>query len=201
MTTCAESLAVLSTTRLSDIPRDSAVSQHVATCPNCSRLVTDMMYADQRLSLALDSSNPGTPPSTLASDAMISGDEREHRESVAKWFRRGLAIAAGLLAVMFLRSDVGRYMTGKDDFERQTIVLKCISSEAALELATPYLRSSTGRIYRAGDLRMVTVQGTSQEVESALTVIERAERSTTECQLPAPTPPRVTPSGEKGGTG
>jgi hypothetical protein len=142
-----------------------------------------MMYADQRLSLALDSSLPNTPPATVASNAVIGGDEREHRESVAKWFRRGLAVSAGLIAVAFLRTDTGKYMTGKDDFERQTIELRCISSEAALELATPYLRSSTGRIYRAGDLRMVTVQGKSQEVESALTVIERAERSS-QCVLP-----------------
>jgi hypothetical protein len=198
MTTCAECLSVLSTTRLSDIPRDSAVSSHLLTCPSCSRLVTDMKYADERLALALDSSIPTTPPSTIASNAIFTGPELEHRELVAKWFRRALAVAAGFIAVMFLRSDVGRYMTGHDDFERQTIVLKCISSEEAMALATPYLRSNVGRVYRAGDLSMITVQGRSQEVETALNQIERAERDAPQCQLPAPAPKAI-PSVEKQG--
>ena len=200
MTTCSECLSVLSTTRLSDIPGDSAVSHHVATCPNCSRLVSDMMYADQRLSLALDSSLPNTPPTTVASNAMITGDEREHRESVAKWFRRGLAIAAGIIAVAFMRGDIGRYMTGDDDFERQTIVLRCISSAQAVELATPVLRSNVGRVSRAGDLQMVTIQGKHQEVNAALDQIEQAERLP-QCQLPAPKPPTITPSAGTPGKG
>jgi len=193
MTTCAECLSALSTTRLSEIPRDSQVAAHVATCPSCSRLVTDMKYADERLALALDSSLPQTPPAQIADNAMISQAELEDRRSVAKWFRRGLAVAAGVLAVMFFRTDTGKYLIGADDFERQTIQLHCISSEDALSLATPYLRSSKGRIYRAGDLRMVTVQGQAQEVEAVLTQIERAEHQVAQCALPAP---GVTNTGE-----
>jgi hypothetical protein len=118
-----------------------------------------MMYADQRLSLALDSSLPATPPSTIAESVLITQSEREDRETIAKWFRRALAVAAGVIAVTFYQSDRGRYMFGNDDFERQTIVLKCISSESAMDLAVPYLRSNKGRVYRAGDLSMITIQG------------------------------------------
>jgi hypothetical protein len=109
-------------------------------------------------------------------------------------------MAAGIMAVAFLRTDIGKYMTGNDDFERQTIVLHCISSEQALELATPYLRSSKGRIYRAGDLKMVTVQGKSQEVEAVLTQIERAESQIPQCSIPAPAlpaPKAINPSDGK----
>jgi predicted anti-sigma-YlaC factor YlaD len=193
MTTCAECLSVLSTTRLSDIPQDSEMSAHVATCPTCSRLVTEMQYAERRLAQSLDSSIPITPPATVAASAMTAS-EIEQRKSIARWFRRGLAFAAAILFVVFLRSDAGRYMTGDDDFQRQTIVLKCISSESAIELATPYLRSNKGRIYRAGDLSMITVQGKAAEVNDALSQIERAERESPKCQLPL-APPEVTPSG------
>lgn len=194
MTTCAECLSVLSTTRLADIPHDSAVSAHVATCPNCSRLVTEMQYAERRLATSLESSIPITPPAVLAATAMTAS-EVEQRKSIARWFRRGLAFAAAILFVAFLRSDTGRYMIGEDDFQRQTIVLKCISSESALELATPYLRSNKGRIYRAGDLNMVTVQGKAAEVNDALSQIERAERESAKCRLPGAAPV-VSPSGE-----
>ena len=200
MTTCAECLSVLSTTRLTDISNDSAVSQHIATCPSCSRLVTDMKYADQRLALALDSSLPQTPPATVASNAIITESELEDRRSVAKWFRRALAMAAGIIFVVSFRTDIGKYVTGNDDIEQQTITLTCISSESAMELATPYLRSNKARIYRAGDLHMVTVRGHSQEVEAALSQIERAERESPQCQAPTappPAPKATTPSGGK----
>jgi hypothetical protein len=162
-----------------------------------------MTYADQRLALTLDSSVPHTPPSTVAKNAALTETELEDRRSVAKWFRVGLTTAAVVVGLVFFRTDVGKYVTGNDDFERQTISLRCISSEDALELATPYLRSSKGRIYRAGDLRMVTVQGKSQEVEAVLTQIERAESQVTQCQLPGvlPAPKEVIPSGGKQGKG
>lgn len=191
MTTCAECLSVLTTTRLSDIPRDSSVSQHVATCPTCSRLVTDMMYADQKLALTLDSSIPHTPPDTVASNAILTETELEDRRSVAKWFRGGLVAVAVLVGLIFFRSDVGKYVSGNDDITQQTIVLKCISSQAAMDLAIPYLRSNKARIYRAGDLSMVTVRGHAQEVETALSQIERAERDAPQCQAPATTQPEL----------
>lgn len=193
MTTCAECLSVLSTTRLADVPPNAAVSAHIGTCPNCSRLVTEMQVAERRLALSLDSSIPNMPPTLLAANA-ITGSEREHRQSVARWVRRALAFAAGIIVVAFLRSDMGKYMTGADDFQRQTIQLRCISSEEALELATPYLRSNKGRIYRNGDLRLVTVQGKADEVNAVLTQIERAERTIPQCQLPSPVAvPKVNP--------
>lgn len=193
MTTCAECLSVLSTTRLADVPQNSAVSSHIETCPNCSRLVTEMQVAERRLALSLDSSIPNMPPTLVAANA-ITGSELEHRQSVARWVRRALAFAAGIIVVAFLRSDTGKYMTGADDFQRQTIQLRCISSEEALELATPYLRSNKGRIYRNGDLRLVTVQGKADEVNAVLTQIERAERTIPQCQIPSPVAvPKVNP--------
>jgi hypothetical protein len=152
-----------------------------------------MQYADQRLALALDSSIPRMPPTTLAANTLAKV-ELEHRKSVALWFRRGLAFAAGLLAVAFFRTDTGKYLIGTDDFQQQTIQLRCISSADALEIATPYLRSNKGRIYRAGDLQRVTVQGKAAEVNAALSQIERAERETSRCPAPAPAAaPRLSP--------
>ena len=178
MTTCNESLRALSTMKLAEIPADSAIAAHIASCPNCSRLVTEMQYADQRLSATLDSSIPITPPTVLSANA-LSRSEMDHRESVAKWFRRGLAVAAGVLVVFFLRSEPGRYMTGADDFQQQRLELTCLSRERAMELAVPELHSRRGRIFRTAG-GTVTVEGKADEVNAALNKIEAADKS---CQL------------------
>ena len=195
MTTCAECVAFLSTTRLADIPANPALSSHIASCPNCSRLVTEMQYADQRLALSLDSSFPTMPPTQIAADA-ITASEMAHRQSVAAWFRRGLAFAAGILVVAFLRSDTGKYMIGADDFEKHSIEVNCLSRETAMALAQQYLTSRTGRVYRAENSNLVVVQGRSAEVNQAMSRIENAER--TACQIPN-RPQDVNPAGEKSG--
>jgi hypothetical protein len=176
--------------KLADIPSDSAIAGHIASCPSCSRLVMEMQYADQRLSNTLASAIPITPPTVLAADA-LTRSEMEHRESVARWFRRGLAVAAGLLVVFFLRSDPGRYMTGADDFQQQRLELKCLSREKALDLGASHLHTRRGRIFRTYS-GSVTVEGTSDEVNAALNEIEAADKA---CELrpgAAPTPPAST---------
>ena len=188
--TCSESLRALSAVKLADIPADSEVASHIAACPSCSRLVMEMQYADQRLSNTLASALPITPPTVLAADA-LTRSEMEHRESVARWFRRGLAVAAGLLVVFFLRSDPGRYMTGGDDFQQERFELKCLSRERALDLGASQLHSRRGRIFRTYN-GSITVEGRSDEVNAALNEIERADKA---CELrpgAAPNPPAST---------
>jgi hypothetical protein len=149
-----------------------------------------MQYADQRLSNTLTNAIPITPPTVLAADA-LTRSELEHRESVARWFRRGLAFAAGLLVVFFLRSDPGRYMTGSDDFQQQRLELKCISRERALDLGGAQLHSRRGRIFRSHS-GSITVEGKADEVNAALNEIESADNA---CELrpgAAPNPPAST---------
>ena len=201
MTTCAECLATLSTTRLSEISGDSAVAAHVQTCPSCSRLVTEMKFAEQRLAVSLDDSIPTMPPTQVAADAIV-GSEKMRRESVAKWIRRGLAFSAGIMFVFFMRTDLGQRIIGSEDFRRQTVELRCISPQAAMDLATPLLRSRRGRIYTAKGLNIVTVQGEKEEIAQVLAQIDQVDNPS-RCALPgstAPTPaPVVSPEAEKPG--
>lgn len=181
MTTCSECLTILSTTRLSEIAQNPAIAEHVETCPGCSRLVTEMKYAEHRLALGLESSIPGMPPTVVASSA-ITAAEREHRESIAKWVRRSLALAAGIIAAVFLRSDTGRYMTGADDFVRQSIQISCLSASPTMETVRPMLQSTRSRIYASPDMKLITVQGQDAEVRAVIARIESMNRSS--CGLP-----------------
>ena len=184
MTTCAECLAVLSTTRLADINNDAAISGHINTCPNCSRLVTDMQFAEQRLALSLSSSFPSMPPTQLAAEA-ITGSERMRRQSVGRWIRGGLSFTAGVLSVVFLFSDLGQFLIGADDSQRVIVKLNCISPEAAIDLAVPMLRDHSSRIYGAKGLNIVTVQGPADEVARVLAQIDEID-TPDRCATPRP---------------
>ena len=197
MTTCAECLSVLSTTRLADVPQNSAIASHIETCPNCSRLVTEMQVAERSLALSLDSSIPNMPPSVVAANA-ITGSELEHRKSVARWVRRALAFATGILVVAFLRSDTGKYMTGADDFQRQSIQIDCLTAASAMDYATPFLKSTHSKIYSSPDRKLITVQGKAQEVSQALAKIELMERMNG-CSLPRTKTSEPIPSAGKSG--
>jgi hypothetical protein len=197
MTTCTECLAVLSTKRLADITSDPAISGHINTCPNCSRLVTDMQFAEQRLALSLSSSFPSMPPTQLAAEA-VTGSERMRRESVARWIRRGLSFTAAALFVVFLRTDTGARLIGADDFVRQTVALKCISPEAAMDLASPLLRGRGSMVYRAKDLNIITIQGQANEVAQALAQIDQID-SPDRCATTRTTTPTVSPEDGKQG--
>ena len=192
MTTCTECLSVLSTMRLSDIPQNSAISAHIGTCPNCSRLVTDMQIAEQRLANSLDTSIPTMPPTQIATEA-ITRSELSRRESVARWIRRGLAFAAGLIFVLYLRTDRGESLIRPDDFRRQSVELNCLSSESAMDLATPYLRSRSARIYSVRGRNVVIIEGVGTEVTEALAQISRMDDAK-HCNVPRATPVPVNPS-------
>jgi hypothetical protein len=156
-----------------------------------------MQVAERRLALSLDSSIPNMPPTLVAANA-ITGSELEHRQSVARWVRRALAFAAGIIVVAFLRSDTGKYMTGADDFERQSIKIECLTATSAMAAAAPFLQSSHSRIYSSPDRKLITAEGKSLEVAQALAKIEVMERMNG-CSLPRAGTPVPTPSAEKQG--
>ena len=192
MSTCAECLNVLSTTRLSDIERDTAVAAHIDTCSHCSRLVSDMRFAERRLAISLDTSMPAMPPTQIA-DSAISGSERARRQSVARWIRRGLGFVAAALIAVFLQTSRGEDLIRPDDFRKQTVVLRCLSPQTAVDLATPILRSNRGRIYTARDLKVITIQGRGAEVSEALALIDQLDNPAY-CGLPAGSASQATPA-------
>lgn len=195
LTGCAECLAVLSTTRLSDIPDDSRVAAHVGTCPNCSRLVADMQLAERHLAHSLDMSGPAMPPTQVALDA-ITRSELERRQSIARWLRRGLAFAAAFLFVIFMRSDRGESLVRPGDYRKQSVELDCLSPEAALRLAAPLLTSRLSAAYRSGNSSYITVEGRGAEVSAVLARIDEAQAM---CAVRPVIPPDLTPVDGKQG--
>jgi hypothetical protein len=152
-----------------------------------------MQVAERRLALSLDSSIPAMPPTQIAADA-ITRSELSRRESVARWIRRGLAFGAALLFVLYLRTDRGESLIRPDDFRRQSVELNCLSSESAMDLAVPYLRSRSARIYSVRGRNVVIIEGAGAEVTEALAQINRMDDAQ-HCNVPPATTAPLNPSG------
>lgn len=170
MTTCAECLSALSTMRLSEIRSGSPIEAHYATCENCSRVVADLQYAEHRLALALSELRPSYAPQVVAEEAVI-GSARMSRRSVAKWFRASLF----LIGAVILGTYIVENRTVGPPLDTEMVILKCATPDAAMSIATPFLRSHGGAVYAGGDQHVITLRGVHREVEAAISHIDEYE--------------------------
>ena len=193
MTTCAECLKALSTARLSDINPGSAIALHCYTCPQCNRAAEEVRYAEYRLAASLNEAAPSEQGSNVAAFAVVES-ERLRRRRIARWVRGALAIVAmGIFAAAMeaiTEDDPATHST----LITETVVLRCLSEQAAGELVTPYLRQSGSAVYRSGGIRALTIRGRIEEVAAARTVLERLDK-TGECAVSPPTTPAPVTSG------
>jgi hypothetical protein len=177
MTTCAECLAALASTRLSDIRHDTLILDHCSTCERCATVAADVRYAEERLAMTLSDLRPGVPSITLAGEA-ISGAERLRRRSAAKWFRRALAAFGGVILATYIAENRG----AREPQMTETIPVRCITTEAAVDILTPYLRSNGSVVYTTRGMQLITVRGTSEEIATAKAQLDALEAR--ECRIP-----------------
>lgn len=199
MTTCAECLSTMSTSRVSDIQPGSAVALHCATCANCSQVAEEVRYAEYRLAKALNEQRSGLDSSDLTIAAM-KGSERLRRIRVGRWIQGALIVAGCYVFFVFMEQrtkvDSGPVdpslpgaLIDAEGIATRTITLECITPDQAMSLATPFLRSK-GMVYTAPGIPAVIVRGKPDEFRRAVRAIEQFD---TKCELPRATPqPRPT---------
>lgn len=184
MTTCSECLAEMSTVRLAAAGPGSAVSLHCAQCPECAAVAQDVAYAERRLAYALNNAQPGMLPSEVSVNAM-EGSEQLRRKRVGRWVR-GVLLAAGAGFLAFAANDY--YMSKAEQrgqIPMETISLRCLTPEQAIELVTPYLRSSGSAVYMTKGLHVITMRGRVDEFLSAKNQL-RYRDAPGQCSLPGP---------------
>lgn len=183
MMTCAECLSAVLVADYPDMDAASPVGLHCATCPDCTRVVTQVRERERNVASMLEGVRMSALPSVVGREALVAS-----RRRIARRWRMILIAALGATAsfgivreiVPRLRGDMGT----SDPVVTMTLQLKCITSSQASDLATPYLRSKQPAIYEAKGLSAVTLRGASIEVEQARRAIEEFD---VKCQLPATT--------------
>ena len=183
MTTCAECLTAVSTMRLADMRADSPIALHCASCPYCSDVVRETVYAEQRLSEALHELRPSMSVQHVSAYA-INSSEKIRRLWVARWVRGVLAAAGCVTFFFFMQNVFIPRVDPSSEINTESITLRCISAQQASEIATPYLRSHGSAIYRADELHTVTIRGQQKEFAAAVAHVQLADDRAT-CDLPA----------------
>ncbi|HUQ48296.1 MAG TPA: hypothetical protein VM053_08650 [Gemmatimonadaceae bacterium] len=183
MTTCAQCLSDLSTMRVSDLREGTSASRHLESCPQCAGIAAEIAYAERRLTTALAETQSSFTPEELSHGALV-GSERARRKVVGRWVRGLLAAAGGVTLLVFMENFIFPLSRQSEKIRTETISLRCITPEQAIEIATPYLRS-TGAIYTTKGMRIVTVRGRHGEFQQAIARINSIDDAQ-KCALPNP---------------
>lgn len=205
MTTCAECLSTMSTSRVSDLEPGSAVALHCATCANCWGVAEEVRYAEYRLATALNEQRSGMDSSEVTV-AAIKGSERLRRSRIARRLRIALIVAGCGVFFVFMERMRGTpnprsldnlpaipdAIVDDHGIATRTIMLQCLTPEQAMALATPYLRSNAV-VYSVPGISAITVRGPREEFRRAVSAIDEFD---VQCQLPRATtvPPAISPA-------
>lgn len=180
--TCAECLSAVLVADYPDMDAAMPVGVHCATCPECSRVVTQVRDRERNAASMLGGVRMSALPAIVARDALVTS-----RRRIARRWRMFLIAALGATASFGIVREViprlrGEGIIASDPVVTMTLQLKCITTSQASDLATPYLRTRSPAVYQASSLSAVTLRGASIEVEQARRAIEEFD---VKCQLPS----------------
>jgi hypothetical protein len=176
--TCAEVLASLSTESLRDMPVDSAVMSHCATCPECARVTTLLREKEYEAATVLNGLPPMSNPITLAEQAVLTSKRRRVGRVAVLGTGAVLAatiwIAASLTIVPAMNEADAR--TGSELYT-ETMQLSCLSPQQAADIISPYVRSHGSAYYLpTSGISAITVRGNGEELGKSRDLISKFER-------------------------
>jgi hypothetical protein len=189
MTSCAECLTSLATTRLADFNRESVLVAHCSQCAACAAALSDFQLAERRLALTLSELRPLPPSITVASEA-IAGSEKLRRRTAARIFRSALAIIGLVLLGSYVREEI--WIKQWPVIITEIVQLQCMSTDDATALVTPFLRSDGASVYSVPGARAITIRGAESEATRAIFELKTFESKY--CLLPAPPGADVKPA-------
>ena len=200
--TCQECLAILATGSLRELTADSPVMSHAATCPDCSRVTTQLRDRESYAADLFNSLPPMSNPITIAEVAAGTARRRKTGRFVVMLTGTALAItiwitAATTVIPMLNRSD----LRIASELRTETIQLSCLSPQQAADIINPYVRSHGSTFYLpSSGISAITVRGTAKELRKSHELIDEFEQNpSAACHLPAGTgvnvaaPPPGTP--------
>lgn len=175
--TCAEVLENLSTASLRDMPADSAVMAHCATCPDCARVTTILREKEYEAASLLNGLPPMSNPVTLAEESMVTSKRRRVGRVAV------IATGSALVATIWIAASLTilpamNHSEARVDSElrTETMQLSCLSPQQAADIINPYVRSHGSAYYLPNSgISAITVRGTSRELGKSRDLIAQFE--------------------------
>jgi hypothetical protein len=172
--TCEECLSELATGSLRDLPSNSAVMQHCATCPDCSRLTTLLRDREYEAATVLNNLPPMSNPLAIAEASVLTAQRRRVGRVAVMVSGAALAATIWFTAAIFvfptMRSDVPATLL------TETIPLSCLSPRQAADIIDPYVRTH-GSLYfiPTSGISAITVRGTPAQLRKSKDLIREFE--------------------------
>jgi CBS domain-containing protein len=178
---CQECLEELSTASLREMPADSSVMQHCATCPDCARLTTSLREREYEAATLLNNLPPLSNPLSLAEASATLSRRRRVGRVVVTISRIVAIIIVGIVGTTMVvpalrRADIFGDGSAMPRLRTETILLTCLSPEQAADIINPYVRSHGSTYYTpTSGISAITVRGTGEELGRSRAVIEEFE--------------------------
>jgi hypothetical protein len=175
--TCAEVLETLSTASLRDMPVDSAVIAHCASCPDCARVTTMLREKEYEAASVLNGLPPMSNPVALAEESVVTSKRRRVGRIAVIATGTALAatiwIAASLTIIPALNDADAR---SGSTLRTETMQLTCLSPQQAASIISPYVRSHGSTFYiPSGGISAITVRGNATELAKSRDLIGEFE--------------------------
>jgi type II secretory pathway component GspD/PulD (secretin) len=175
--TCEECLSELATGSLREMPPDSSVMLHCATCPDCSRLTTLLREREYNAANVLNNLPPMSNPITVAETSVRTAHRRRTGRVVVMLSGAALVVTIWIAAATTIipalnRADAGTAST----LRTETIPLRCLSPQQAADIIDPYIRTR-GSIYYvpASGISAITVRGNASQLAKSRELIATFE--------------------------
>jgi len=175
--TCEECLSELATGSLREMPSDSAVMLHCATCPDCSQLTTLLREREYNAANVLNNLPPMSNPITVAETSVRTAQRRRVGRVVVMLSGAALVITIWIAAATTIIPALNRADANTSSTLRtETIPLSCLSPQQAADIINPYVRSRGSTYYLpTSDISAITVRGNATELAKSRNLIQDFE--------------------------
>jgi hypothetical protein len=174
--TCAEVLETLSTASLRDMPTDSAVMVHCATCPDCARVTTLLREKEYEAASVLNGLPPMSNPITLAEESVVTSKRRRVGRIAVIGTGAALVATIWIAASLTIFPELIHNDSPPSELRTETMQLTCLSPQQAADLINPYVRSHGSNWYipKSG-ISVITIRGTGDELAKSRDLIAQFE--------------------------
>jgi len=175
--TCEQCLSELATGSLRELPSDSAVMQHCATCPDCSRLTTLLRDREYEAATVLNNLPPMSNPIAVAEASVLTAHRRRVGGVVVMLSGAALVVTIWLaLANTIIPAMNSSEMGARKTLRTETISLQCLSPQQAADVISPYIREAGSTYFLpTSGISAITVRGSPGEIAKARSLIEQFE--------------------------
>ena len=184
---CQECLAMLSTASATELEQSDAARSHYASCPECSRAITLVLGAERDLTSNLNKIAFKIPASITAESAVAIAKRRRIGKALAVVFAALIVVTLWITWIQLIVPSMrATAELARPNLVTETIKLRCLSSEQAGDLISPYVRSNGSLYYVAKPpLKILTVRATPEELREVKTLLDRFDSSSEGgCALP-----------------